>query len=70
MRSSSTISILNALDLVRYKPLPITVAVIPVPLNSACKLPSTVSTVTAVSASNGVGAGRIALMLALTAIAS
>ena len=61
---------LNALDFVRYKPLPITVAVIPVPLNSACNPPRIVSTVTAVSASNGVGAGRMALILALTVIAS
>ena len=57
---------MNADDLVKYRPLPITVAVIPVPsVISVTSPPRMVSGVTAVSASNGVGVGRTALTLAL-----
>ena len=62
---------MNADDLVKYRPLPITVAVIPVPsVISVTSPPRMVSGVTAVSASNGVGAGLTALILALTTEAS
>ena len=58
--------ILNVLDDRIYRPLPITAVLILVPANS-CAIPANiVSTVTAVSASNGVGAGLTAFILALT----
>ena len=58
MRSSSAISTLNGLALDRYIPGPITLALIPEG-NCAVIPANIVSAVTAVSASKGVGAGRM-----------
>ena len=58
MRSSSAISTLNGFALDKYIPGPITLAVIPDGKSSIIPA-KIVSAVTAVSASNGVGAGRI-----------
>ena len=58
IRSSSAISTLNALALDKYIPGPITLAVIP-DGNCAVIPANIVSAVTAGSASNGVGDGRI-----------
>ena len=58
MRSSSAISTLKGLELDRYIPGPITFALMPE--GSCSVIPAKiVSAVTAVSASNGVGDGRI-----------
>ena len=74
IRSSSTISTLNAELLDRYIPGPITLAVIPEG-NCAVIPAKIVSAVTAVSASNGVGAGRTSpsplfVRVALTVVVS
>jgi len=58
MRSSSAISTLNGEELDKYIPGPITLADIPAG-SCACIPAKIVSAVTAVSASKGVGAGRI-----------
>ena len=58
MRSSSAISTLNGFELDRYIPGPMTLA--DIPAGSCAVIPAKiVSAVTAVSASKGVGAGRM-----------
>ena len=65
MRSSSTTSTLNALALDKYSPEPIILALIPdIASISSFKLPKIASAVTAVCASNGVGAGLMRPRLA------
>jgi hypothetical protein len=68
LRSSSAISTSNGFELDRYIPGPITLALTPAG-NCAVIPANIVSAVTAVSASNGVGAGRISPSPALDNVA-
>ena len=68
MRSSSAISTLKGLALDKYIPGPITLALIPAGKSSTMPA-NIVSAVTAVSASKGVGAGRIRPSPALEIVA-